>query len=548
MKYKKYIFVIAAVAAITLAFKPVKDNLFEISKNLSIFSSVYKEVSLNYVDETKPGELMKTGIDAMLESLDPYTNYIPESRMEDFKLMTTGEYGGIGTTISKRENYVLITEVYEGFGAQKAGVKAGDKIVKIDGVSISERSNEEVSELLKGQSGTEVKLTIERRGNKGSLELLVKRENVKIPDVPYYGKIDDKVGYIKFTSFTHGSAEQVKKAFIDLKEKEKIESLVLDLRGNGGGLLNESVDIVNLFVSKGQKVVETKGRIKESNRQYFTLNNSIDKNLPLVILVDAYSASASEIVAGAIQDLDRGIIVGETTFGKGLVQQTKDLDYNTKIKFTVAKYYTPSGRCIQKLDYSQKENGEAKEVADSLLSTFKTLNGRTMLDGRGIEPDIKVDGGYYSNLTASLMTKDILFNYVTEYTVKNDQIADPKQFKLSDEDYQNFVNYALTHEFEYKTATEEFFKQLERVAEKEMYLEDSKEEFEALYKKIEPNKKDDLMRYKEELLELLENEIASRYYYQKGRVEVSFKRDPYVQEALNILADEANYKSTLNKR
>lgn len=528
-----------------LAFKPLSDNLFEISKNLSIFSSVYKEIGLNYVDETKPGDLMKTGIDAMLSSLDPYTNYFPESKMEDFKMMTTGEYGGIGTVISKRKEHILITEVYEGFGAHKAGIMAGDKVFKVDGIDANSKTNAEVSELLKGQSGTTVVLSIQRGESEELKEIIITREKVKIPSVPYFGIIEDKIGYIKFTSFTQNSSQEVKKAFDELKSEHNIESLVLDLRGNGGGLLNESVNIVNLFVPKGEKVVETKGRIKESNRVYYTLNNSTDKDIPLVVLVDGRSASASEIVSGSIQDLDRGVVIGETSFGKGLVQQTKDLDYNTKVKFTIAKYYTPSGRCIQKLDYTNKKDGKAEEVADSLISTFKTKNGREVKDGRGVEPDVKVDAGYYSNLTGSLLAKDVIFNYATNYRQTNEPFSSAKEFRVDETEYQKFVKFALTQEFDYKTATEEYYKELKKIAKKEKYFSDAEVEFEALLKKVTPNKSTDLAKYKEEIIEVLENEIASRYYYQKGRIEVSFKRDPYIQQAVSVLNNSEEYNTIL---
>lgn len=548
MKYFKRkiaLLFVAFIAISILAFKPISDHLFEISKNLSIFSSVYKEIDLNYVDESRPGELMKIGIDAMLNSLDPYTNFIPESKMEDYKMMTTGEYGGIGTMISKRKDYVLITEVYEGFGAQKGGLLAGDKVFKIDGEEISSKNNEEISEALKGQSGTEVTLTIEREGQLEHFDLKLKRENVKIPDVPYSGLIDENTGYIKLTSFTMNSGQMVRSAFLDLKSKHNINQVVLDLRGNGGGLLNESVDIVNIFIPKGQKVVETKGRINDSNREYVTLNSANDKNIPLVILVDERSASASEIVSGSIQDLDRGVIIGETTFGKGLVQQTKDLDYNTKMKFTVAKYYTPSGRCIQKLDYTNKENGKAVEISDSLVSSFETRNGRTVKDGRGVEPDVKVDAGYYSNLTASLMAKDIIFNYATLYRTKHNTISSAKTFEVTDEIYNDFVSYASTQDYDYITATEEYYKQLKEVAKKEKYFDEAETEFDALLTKITPNKATDLVKYKSEIIELLENEIVSRYFYQKGRVEVSFNRDPYIIESLKVLNDKSLYNKIL---
>jgi carboxyl-terminal processing protease len=544
MNKKRNIIIIASIALLAVfGFNKASDHLFEISKNLSIFSSAYKEVDLNYVDEVKPGELMKTALDAMLESLDPYTNYIPESSMEDFRIMTTGEYGGIGTLISKREEYVLITEVYEGFGAFKAGILAGDKVYKLDGKDIKSKNNDEVSEALKGQSGTFVTLSILREGEEKLKEIKVERSKVKINEVPYYGLISDKTGYIKLTSFTVNCSQLVKDALLDLKNNYKIESLVLDLRGNGGGLLGESVNIVNLFVPKGVNIVETKGRIKESSFVYKTQFNPIDENIPLVVLVDGMSASASEIVAGAIQDLDRGIVIGETTFGKGLVQQTRDLDYNTKIKFTVAKYYTPSGRCIQKLDYSNKLNGRATTLADSLITKFKTKNGRDVIDGRGVEPDVKIEAEYYSNLTAAIMTNDVVFNYATKYRVKTPSIKPAKEYRFSDEEYKDFVAFALSQQFDYKTATEETYKKLVDVSKKEKYYYDA--EFEALLSKIKPNKETDILKHKDELIELLENEIASRYYFQKGRVEVSFKKDPYIKKSVEVLADKSLYKQTL---
>ena len=544
MNKKRNIIIIASIALLAVfGFNKASDHLFEISKNLSIFSSAYKEVDLNYVDEVKPGELMKTALDAMLESLDPYTNYIPESSMEDFRIMTTGEYGGIGTLISKREEYVLITEVYEGFGAFKAGILAGDKVYKVDGKDIKSKNNDEVSEALKGQSGTFVTLSILREGEEKLKEIKVERSKVKINEVPYYGLISDKTGYIKLTSFTVNCSQLVKDALLDLKNNYKIESLVLDLRGNGGGLLGESVNIVNLFVPKGVNIVETKGRIKESSFVYKTQFNPIDENIPLVVLVDGMSASASEIVAGAIQDLDRGIVIGETTFGKGLVQQTRDLDYNTKIKFTVAKYYTPSGRCIQKLDYSNKLNGRATTLADSLITKFKTKNGRDVIDGRGVEPDVKIEAEYYSNLTAAIMTNDVVFNYATKYRVKTPSIKPAKEYRFSDEEYKDFVAFALSQHFDYKTATEETYKKLVDVSKKEKYYYDA--EFEALLSKIKPNKETDILKHKDELIELLENEIASRYYFQKGRVEVSFKKDPYIKKSVEVLADKSLYKQTL---
>lgn len=372
---------IAAAGLFTIS---AADNYFEITKNLEIFTELYKELNIYYVDETKPGELMKTGIDAMLKSLDPYTNYIPESDIEDYRFMTTGQYGGIGALIKKKGDYVVISEPYEGFPAFKAGLIAGDRIIKIDDKDAKGMETQEVSGLLKGQSGTKVKVTIEREAEPEQFVVDLERQKIKIPDVPFYGFVDadSTVGYIKLTSFTATASSGVRSAMKDLKARG-MNKMVLDLRGNGGGLLHEAVNIVNLFVPRNQVVVETKGKIKEWDKTYRTLSEPMEREMPLVILVDGGSASASEIVSGALQDLDRAVVVGTRTFGKGLVQQTRDLFYNSKLKLTVAKYYIPSGRCIQRLDYGDRDDsGKAKAVADSLRKEFQTVGGRPVLDGK----------------------------------------------------------------------------------------------------------------------------------------------------------------------
>ncbi len=529
------------------SFSPVKgSDLFEITKNLSIFSSVYKEIDMFYVEEVEPGKLMKTGLDAMLKSLDPYTNYIPESKIEDYRLMTTGEYGGIGSLIRKSGEYAIITEPYEGYPAQKSGLRAGDKILRIDGKDMKGKSTQEVSSLLKGQSGTKLEIVVDRDGTESAFELI--RENVKLPEVAYYGIIDENesVGYVKLNSFTNTASQRVGEALTDLEGKG-MKKLVLDLRGNGGGLLNEAVNIVNFFIPKGSLVVETKGRVEEVNRTYKTQNQPWNLEIPVVVLIDDYSASASEIVAGSLQDLDRGVVIGRNSYGKGLVQQTKNLEFNAKVKLTIAKYYTPSGRCIQRLDYSDvDDDGSGTAVADSLIETFKTKNGREVKDGRGIDPDVQVDPGVYSRLTETLVRKNLIFNYATEYRKTNDSIMPAKEFEISDHVYDEFIGFLKDKNYEYKNESEEYLEALTEIVKDEKYYDAAKDEIEALKTKLSADKTTDLQRFKDEVIEILENEIVSRYYYQNGRIEVAVKRDPYIINSIEVLNDTARYNGILD--
>lgn len=523
--------------------KGINDHYFELAKNLEIFSDLYKQLDLFYVDEEEPGKLIKKGIDAMLASLDPYTIYIPESKIEDYRFMTTGQYGGIGALIRQSDEGVIISEPYEGFPAHNADIKAGDLIIEIDGKQVKDKSSEEVSKLLKGQQGTELKLKIKR--NKETLEKKLIRAEVKVDAVSYYDMINEDIGYIKLNSFTQSSYEESRDAFDELKGKG-MKKLIFDLRGNGGGLLMESVNIVNMFVKKGQKVVETKGRIEAMNKEYKAMNDPKDLDIPIVVLVDGGSASASEIVSGSLQDLDRAVIVGTTTFGKGLVQQTRDLDYNSMLKLTVAKYYTPSGRCIQKLDYSNKTENGVEAVPDSLLATFETLNGRNVKDGRGIEPDVHIKVKPYSRFAAKLVTDEIIFDYATKFYYKNESIKPAGEFEVTDEMYNDFVEYVKGREFEYTTASEEIYKELESVAKKEEYYDLAKEEFQALLDKLHPSTERDLKLFKNEVIEILENEIVSRYYYQKGRVEVSLDADPYIMTAQKLFDAKDEFLGILN--
>jgi carboxyl-terminal processing protease len=517
---------------------------FEVVKNLELIDLIYRNLDMYYVDKPVPGKIMKAGIDAMLQELDPYTVFIAESNIEDYRLMTTGQYGGIGALIRSVGDYVVVTEPYENNPAFKAGVKAGDVILAIDGVSMEGKASDEVSAALKGPKGSTITVDVERPGS-GKKSVKITRDEIKIPDVPYSGIVKDGIGYIKLTSFTQSAYAEVKKAYDELKS-QGMEKLIFDLRGNGGGLLIESVKIVNMFVPKGQEVVSTKGRIQEENRVYTALDKPTDLDIPIAVLVDGGSASASEIVSGALQDLDRAVVVGSTTFGKGLVQRTMDLKYGSKVKLTIAKYYTPSGRCIQKLDYSSRKDGErAKEIDETLLTTFTTKNGREVKDGRGVEPDVKVEEAQFARLTAMLMIENVIFDFATDYSIKNPSIAAPDQYSLSDETYQAFKQFALAKDFTYTTASEEMLNRFMEVAEREGYMDTNSAEYQAVYNLVHPSKERDLEMFKEEIIELLENEIVSRYYFQNGRIINSFKRDDVMVEAINVLSDLDKHTSIL---
>jgi len=545
-KIKKYTLILSLFIASILSFGFV-DNFFEISKNLDIFSSLYKELNIFYVDETDPGELMKTGIDAMLESLDPYTTYIPESEKEDFEFMTTGQYGGIGAVISKNGDWVFVSEPYEGFPADKAGLIAGDKFLEIAGETVKGKSTSDVSKVLKGEPNTAVKVLIEREGLAKPFEVEIIREEIKLNSVPYYGLISDSIGYIKTRSFTRNISKEVIDAYQEMNTNDELKGLVLDLRGNPGGLLNEAINMANIFIDRGQEIVFTKGKIKDWDKSYKARNEAIDTDIPLVVLINRSSASASEIVSGAVQDLDRGIVIGQRSFGKGLVQQTRKLSYNAQLKVTTAKYYIPSGRCIQALDYSNRdEDGSVGKVPDSLRTEFKTLvNERSVFDGGGITPDISIEPQKFSNILRSLVSKRHIFNFANQFRRNNESIDDAKSFVISDDVYSQFKQYLNDKEYEYETNTEKAIKKLEKDAEGEKYLSDLKDHLESISSKMEESKNNDIERFKPEISELLEMEIATRYFYQKGKIETTIKHDEEIAKAIDVLNDIEAYNAIL---
>lgn len=521
-------------------------NNFEVSKNLDIFATLLKELDKNYADQINPGELTETAIEAMLESLDPYTVFIPESNAEDYKLMTTGQYGGIGALIHKQGDYVVISEPYEGFPAQKAGLRPGDKILEINGKSMKDKKSDEVSEILKGQPGVELKLLISR-ADLEPMPVKVVREEIKIPNIPYYGMLRGDIGYIRLVNFTQNASGEVKKALADLKSKHEMKGLILDLRGNGGGLLNEAVNISNIFVDQNQLIVSTKGKISSRNQDHYTRFAPVDKDIPLAILVDRNSASASEIVAGAMQDLDRGVVIGQRTFGKGLVQNVIPLTYNSQLKVTVAKYYIPSGRCIQAIDYFHKDdNGNSEKIPDSLVSEFKTRNGRLVYDGGGIEPDIAMKPNKFSKLTQTLITRYLLFDFANHYAAVHPGIPPADQFTVTDEIFNELMMFLKDKDYEYKTNTEEALERLKSSATKENYFDAISEQYEAMRTKLLHDKQEDLVKYRDELSLILKDEIVARYYYQTGRIVASLSDDPEILKAIETLQGTSTYLAILD--
>lgn len=519
---------------------------FEISKNIEIFTTLYKELNTYYVDDVDPSKLMRTGVDAMLNSLDPYTNYISESDIEGYRFITEGKYTGVGASFDKIGETVFITDIFDGSPSQKAGLKAGDKILAVDGKSALNRSVDEVGEILKGAPATDVELSIARPqldGNLKNMKVKVKRDEVTEQNVPYFGMLNDKTGYIVLTTFTRDAGENVEKAFKELKDKNpNMTSLVFDLRGNGGGLLNEAVNICNIWIPKSEMVVTTKGKVVDWDRSFKTLNPSVDEKMPIVVLVDKGTASASEIVSGTLQDYDRAVVMGQRSYGKGLVQNMRDIGYNSKLKLTTAKYYIPSGRCIQAVKY---ENGKPVELPDSLRAVFKTKAGRPVLDGGGIRPDVVVSKSEDIGLMKTLQEKYLIFDYVTQFALKNPTIEAPEKFKF--EDFDGFVAFLAKRNFQYDSESEKLIKKLRDEAKKEKYAT-IESELMAIETKVQADKKNDLQKHKAELVHEIENEIISRYYYEKGMIKMNLRNDAEIESAIKLLNDPTKYKALLTKK
>lgn len=517
---------------------------FQVSKNLDVFNSVYKELDMFYVDTIDPQKVIRAGIDAMLEEIDPYTVYYPEDDLDDLKQMITGKYAGIGSIIRyyKRRERVVIFEPYEDTPAAEAGLKAGDVILEIDGKDVKGLMTDKVSEMLRGEAGTTFILKVERPGEAAPLEFRITRRNIQTPAVPYYGMLTDgKSGYVQLTSFTDNCARDVRRAIIELKE-QGASQFVLDLRSNGGGSLKEAVEIVNLFVPKGLELISTKGKMRQACHVYKSTREPLDLKSPLAVLVDGASASAAEIVAGSLQDLDRAVIVGTRTYGKGLVQIPRDLPYNGQLKVTTSKYYIPSGRCIQALDYQHRdEKGQAIRTPDSLTNVFYTAAGREVRDGGGIRPDVAVEVPKQSHLLYYLLNDDVLLEYGNEYALSHPTIAGPQEFELTDEDYEHFKKMVLESGFKYDRQSEKVLKELKEVAKFEGYLENAQAEFDALEKKLQHNLSADLDRLKKEIKPLIASEIVKRYYFQRGVIIQQLKDDSDLDKALEVLGDSTSY-------
>jgi carboxyl-terminal processing protease len=530
----------------SLIFISSSNDDFKLVKSLEIYYSLFRELNLFYVDETDPEKLVESSIEGMLEDLDPYTSFIPESDQENFNFMTTGQYGGIGALIRKNGDYAIIAEPYYNFPAAKNNLRAGDTILAIDGTSMKGKEISYISDHLKGTPGTAVRITLRRIGVKEAFEKTLIREKIIIDNVPYYGMIDDYIGYIRLANFTTDAAKEVKNALVELRKKYSPTGIILDLRSNPGGLLIEAVEVSNLFVEYGQEIVSTKGRVNQWDYTYKTRSIPVETNIPLIVLVNRTSASASEIVAGSMQDLDRGIIVGQRTYGKGLVQTTRNLAYNSKLKVTTAKYYIPSGRCIQALDYTNRnEDGSVGSIPDSLISEYQTKNGRKVYDGGGILPDIITSPVSLSQFTTSLYTQNIIFDYATNYASLHDSILPVRDFKITDEIYSDFMNYVINRDFTYSTRSEDELKKLIETARKEKYYDLASSEFDTLEKKLAHDNEKDLIHFRDEVSRLLKHEIVIRYYFQWGGMEATIEDDLEIAKAAELLKDNNQYLSIL---
>lgn len=549
MKKNVYLFPIIAVCA-TLCFMAFKrdSHNFELSKQLNIFNSLVKEIDLFYVDTIAPEKIVTDGIDAMLSKLDPYTTYYTEEGSEELKMMITGKYAGIGSLIRfhEKKNSTVIAEPYDNMPAAKAGLKIGDLILSINGVDVKGMSSDSVSDMLRGEAGTKLTIVVERPGEKKPLTIKLERESIALPAIPYYGMLRDSIGYLQLESFTENCSKEMRRALIELKGKGA-RSFIIDLRSNGGGSLTEAIEIVNLFVPKGLNIVETKGKTKRANTTYKTTREPIDTLSPLVVLVDGQTASAAEIVSGSLQDLDRAVIIGARTYGKGLVQTTRELPYNSYLKVTTSKYYIPSGRCVQAIDYSHRNaDGSVARTPDSLRNTFYTAAGREVKDGGGIQPDIEPKSEKITTLLYNLIQDMSIFDYATDYALKHQTIAPAETFELSEEDYEAFKNYLKSTGFTYDKESYKALKQLKKMLDLEGYAETTKNEVEKLEKALQHNLDHDLSFFAKDVKRLIADEIVKRYYSQKGGIVFAMRDDVDIEESFKVIENPELYKKTLS--
>lgn len=541
--------IIVAIVLITVAFFSFKsgdDRNFQIAKNLDIFNSIVKELDMFYVDTIDPNKTIREGIDNMLYSLDPYTVYYPENDQDELEMMVKGSYGGIGSLIryNPKSKYTVIAEPYEGMPAAESGLKAGDLLLEIDGKDL--KGNSDVSTLLRGQVGTSFKLKVQRPGVKEPLEFNIVRRSIQMPTIPYYGVMDGQVGYINLSSFSGNPSKDFKKAFLDLK-KQGITSLVIDLRNNGGGLLDQAVEIVNMFVPRGKTIVTTKGKIKQASNTYKTLREPLDTDIPIAVLVNSGTASSSEILSGSLQDLDRAVIVGNRTYGKGLVQVPRSLPYGGNLKITTSKYYIPSGRCVQAIDYAHRnEDGSVARIPDSLTTVFHTAAGREVRDGGGVSPDIEVKQERLPNILFYLVRDNLIFDYATDYCLKHPAIASAKEFELTDADYEEFKNKVKGADFKYDQQSEKILNTLKEAAEFEGYMKDASDEFKALENKLKHNLDRDLDYFSKDIKKMIAEEIIKRYYYQEGAIIQQLKDDEDLDEAVKVLTNPERYQQILS--
>ena len=544
MKIKKrYLLPVAFLGLIGIAGKTVDSGkYFEIAKNIELFANIYKEINTYYVDDLDPAKTMRIGIDAMLKHLDPYTNYISESEMEGFRYITEGKYNGIGATVQKIGDYPVITETYENCPAFKAGLKTADVLVSVDGQSAKGKGSDELYDIMKGAPGTEMEITVRRPGEVKDLKIKLKRDEVDVPNVPYSGMVSDEVGYVILTTFTRDAGANIQTAFADLKTKNPaMKGIILDLRGNGGGLLNEAVNLVNIFTPKGEIVVSTRGKVEDWDRSFKTTVAPTDDKMPLVVLIDKGSASASEIVSGSLQDFDRGVLLGQRSYGKGLVQNIKDIGYNSKVKLTISKYYIPSGRCIQGVTY---QDGKPVNIPDSLRTAFKTKNGRKVLDGGGVTPDVYIDSETKSAVVKSLVENFYIFDYVTDFSLKNKTISAVKEFHFTQ--FDEFVKYLETRNYFGETESDKLLNDLREKAKKEKYYDAIAADLKAAENKLIAEKKTEILNHKKDITDLIEKEISSRYYYEKGKIQMGLRNDKEIDEAIKILKDTPRYQKILS--